>query len=119
WVIIYSFSSALFAVSSGAVNETLIQWGILNEGVNLMGDAKYAWIFMILLGSWKTLGYNSVIFISSIASIPSEHYEAAEIDGANRFQKVWYITIPAMVPTLIVLLILNSGWILNSNFDQF
>lgn len=119
WVIIYSFSSALFASSAGAINETLIGWGLIDEGVNFMGDPKYAWMFMIGLSAWKYLGYNSVIFISSIASIPSEYYEAAEIDGAGRFRKAWHITIPSMVPTLIVLLILNSGWILNSNFEQF
>ncbi|WP_409341712.1 ABC transporter permease [Paenibacillus sp. MBLB4367] len=119
WIIIYSLSSALFATSSGAVNETLVQWGLIEEGVNVLGDPKYAWMFMIALGVWKYLGYNSVIFISSIASIPQDYYEAAQMDGANRFQRMWYITIPALVPTLIVLLILNSGWILNSNFEQF
>ncbi|MBP1988818.1 ABC transporter permease [Paenibacillus eucommiae] len=119
WVIIYSLSSALFASSSGAINEALVQWGVLDEGVNILGDPKYSWIFMILLSAWKYLGYNSVIFIAAIASIPAEHYEAAEIDGANRFQKIWHITIPGLIPTLIVLLILNSGWILNSNFEQF
>lgn len=119
WVIIYSFSSALFATSAGAINETLVGWGIIGEGINFLGDPRYAWMFMIGLGAWKYLGYNSVIFISSIASISNEYYEAAEIDGANRFQRVLYITIPGMIPTLIVLLILNSGWILNSNFEQF
>ncbi|MFD0958157.1 ABC transporter permease [Paenibacillus chungangensis] len=119
WIIIYSLSSALLATSSGAVNETLVQWGFIEEGVNVLGDPKYAWMFMILLGVWKYLGYNSVIFISSIASIPQDYYEAASMDGANRFQRMWHITVPALVPTLIVLLILNSGWVLNSNFEQF
>ncbi|BBI33905.1 ABC transporter permease [Cohnella abietis] len=119
WIIIYSLSSSLFATSSGAINETLVQWGWIKEGINVLGDPKYAWAFIILIGVWKFLGYNSVIFISSIASIPSEFYEAAQIDGANRFQRMWYITIPNLIPTLIVLLILNSGWILNSNFEQF
>ncbi|GBG06453.1 sugar ABC transporter permease [Paenibacillus agaridevorans] len=119
WVIIYSLSNALFAPSSGAINEMLVEWGILNEGINLLGDPQYSWGLMIALNAWKHLGYNSVIFIASIVSIPSDYYEAAEIDGANRFQKIWHITIPALIPTLIVLLILNSGWILNSNFEQF
>jgi len=119
WIIIYSLSSAMFATSAGAVNETLIQWGLIAEGVNVLGDPRYSWIFMIAIGVWKFGGYNSVIFISAIASIPSEYYEAAQIDGANRFQRILYITIPGLLPTLIVLLILNSGWILNSNFEQF
>lgn len=119
WIIIYSLSSALFATSSGAINETLVQWGWIDEGINVLGDPMYSWAFIILIGVWKFLGYNSVIFISAIASIPSEFYEAAQIDGANRFQRMWHITIPNLIPTLIVLLILNSGWILNSNFEQF
>jgi len=119
WIIIYSLSSALFASSSGAINELLVNMGIIEEGINVLGDPKYAWIFMIALGVWKYLGYNSVIFISSIASIPNDYYEAAQMDGANRFHRMWYITIPSLVPTLIVLLVLNSGWILNSNFEQF
>jgi len=119
WIIIYSLSSALFATSFGAINETLVQWGWIDEGINVLGDPKYSWAFIILIGVWKFLGYNSVIFISAIASIPSEYYEAAQIDGANRFQRMWHITIPNLIPTLIVLLILNSGWILNSNFEQF
>ncbi|MCD9026123.1 ABC transporter permease [Cohnella silvisoli] len=119
WIIIYSLSSAMFATSAGAINETLIQWGVIAEGVNLLGDPRYSWMFMIALGVWKYAGYNSVIFISAISAISSEYYEAAQIDGANRFQRILYITIPGLMPTAIVLLILNSGWILNSNFEQF
>ncbi len=119
WIIIYSLSNALFATSAGAINQMLVQWGWIDEGMNVLGDPKYAWAFIIAIGVWKYLGYNSVIFISSIASIPAEYYEAAQIDGANRWQRMLYITVPNLVPTLIVLLILNSGWILNSNFEQF
>lgn len=119
WIIIYSLSSALFATSAGAINQTLVQWGWIDGGINVLGDPKYAWALIIAIGVWKYLGYNSVIFIASIASIPAEYYEAAQIDGANRFQRILYITVPNLIPTLIVLLILNSGWILSSNFEQF
>ncbi|GGD53183.1 ABC transporter permease [Paenibacillus nasutitermitis] len=119
WVIIYSLVNALFAPSTGAINETLVNWGVLNEGLNLLGDKSYSWGMMILLDAWKTLGYNSVIFLAAIAGVSPDEYEAAEIDGANRFQKIVYVLIPNLMPTVIVLLILNSGWILNSNFEQF
>lgn len=119
WVIVYSIMSALFAVSSGAVNESLIEWGIIKEGLNILGDPRYSWGLVIAMSLWKSLGYNGVIFIAAIASIPSEQYEAADIDGANRWQKIKYITMPNLMPTLIVLLIMNSGWILNSNFELF
>lgn len=119
WVIIYTLVSALFAPSSGAVNEMLVSWGILEEGLNILGDKKYSWPLMILLSNWKYLGYNAVIFLAAIAAISHEEYEAADIEGANRFQKIRYITIPNLLPTAIVLLILNSGWVLNSSLESF
>lgn len=118
-VIMYSFVYALFASSSGAINITLVEWGVLDEGINLLGGKEYSWMLIILLEAWKSLGYNSVIFLAAIAGIPSEQYEAAYIDGAGRFRQMQHITLPNLMPTLVVLLILNSGWILNSNFDLF
>jgi putative aldouronate transport system permease protein len=119
WVIIYAFMNSLFAPSTGAVNELLISWGWISDPIELLGDQKYSWTLMIGLETWKGLGYNSIIFLAAIAGIPSEQYEAAEVDGAGRFWKAVHVTVPNMMPTLIVLLILNSGWILNSNFDQY
>jgi putative aldouronate transport system permease protein len=68
---------------------------------------------------WKSLGYNGVIFLAAISGISPDEYEAAEIDGANRWQKIRHVTVPNLMPTLTVLLIMNSGWILNSNFDMY
>ncbi|MBO9606564.1 MAG: sugar ABC transporter permease [Paenibacillaceae bacterium] len=119
WVIIYAFMNSLFAPSTGAVNELLAGWGWISDPINLLGDKKFSWTLMIGLETWKGLGYNSVIFLAAIAGIPAEQYEAAEVDGAGRFWKIVHVTVPNMMPTLVVLLILNSGWILNSNFDQY
>jgi putative aldouronate transport system permease protein len=119
WVIVYSIMNALFGVSTGAVNQTLVSWGIVSDGLDILGDPRYAWTLIILISLWKYLGYNGVIFIAAIASISQEQYEAVEMDGASRFQKIVFITIPNLTPTLVVLLIMNSGWILNSNFDLF
>lgn len=118
-VIVYAIMHALFASSSGAVNETLINLGVIEEGINLLGDKKYSWFIIITSGLWKSLGYNSVIYLAAIAGIPSEQYESAEIDGAGRFGKIIHITIPNLLPTITVLLIMNSGWILSSNLDQY
>lgn len=119
WVIIYSLASSLFAVNSGIVNQMLVNVGVLDHGLNVLGDAKYSWTLMILMLDWKALGYNSIIFIAAIAAIPPDLYEAAEIDGAGRFGKIWNITLPYLMPTFIVILILNSGWIFSSDFEQF
>jgi putative aldouronate transport system permease protein len=119
WVVLYSVIYSMFSVGSGAVNQTLVNMGILKEPVNLLGDAAYSWFLIVAVNTWNSLGYSSVIFIATIAGIPDELYEAAEMDGASRFGKIVYITIPNMVPTLIILLIMNSGWIFNSGLDQY
>lgn len=119
WTIIYSVASALLSVNSGAINQALVRAGILSEGWNVLGDAKYSWGLIIVLNLWKTAGYNTVIFLSAIAGIPMEQYEAAALDGAGRIQQITHITLPNLLPTASVLLIMNAGWILNSNLEQF
>jgi putative aldouronate transport system permease protein len=119
WVIIYSIASAFLSSSSGLINELLVDWGVIENGINFLGDKKFSWPLIVSLEAWRTVGYVSIIFIASISSIPAEQYEAAEIDGASRFGKVWNVTIPNLMPTMVVLLILNSGWILSSNFEQY
>lgn len=119
WVTIYMILHALFAVTSGAINVALTEAGWLEKGINMLGDARYSWGLVVAVSIWKTLGFNSVIFLASIAGIPSEQYEAAQIDGAGRYGKIIYITIPNLMPTLIVLMIMNIGWILNSDFELF
>jgi len=119
WVISYSVVWALFAVRSGAINEFLIDIGIINNGFNILGDPKYSWGLMIFLAMWKWTGYNSVIFLATISGIPQEEYEAAAIDGAGRFRLIYHVTFMNMLPTLAILLIINSGWVLSSNLEQF
>ena len=119
WVILYSVIYSLFSMGSGAVNETLVSLGILEEPLNILGSASFSWLLIVTVNTWCGLGYNSVIFIAAIAGAPREQYEAAEIDGAGRFSKIAFVTIPNMVPTLVVLLIMNSGWLFNSGLDQY
>lgn len=119
WVIVYSIIHSLFAVSTGAINRLLVEQGWIEKGFNILGDKKYSWGLVVMMSLWKSLGYNAVIYIAAIAGIPPEEYEAAEIDGANRWQRVLHVTIPNLMPTVVVLLIMNSGWILNSNFDMY
>ena len=118
WVISYAIVWSLLAVNSGAINQFLVNNGIIEKGFNILGDPKYSWGLVILLNLWKNTGYNTVIFLSSIAGISTEQYEAAALDGANRFQKILYITIPNLLPTAAVLLIMNAGWVLNSSLEM-
>ena len=118
-IIAYSIVNSLFSVNSGAINLALIKGGVIKRGFNFLGDAKYSWRLMILINLWKYTGYNCVLFTSAAAGIPMDQYESADIDGANRLQKAIYITLPSLLPTAAVLLIMNSGWVLNSNLDMF
>ncbi len=119
WVIAYMIFNSFFAVKSGVVNQLLVGGGIIGSGINFLGDPKYSWGMILFVNIWKSLGYNSVIFLAALAGIDQEQYEAAEIDGASRFQRINHITIPELTPTLVVLLIMNSGWIFASNLEEF
>ncbi|NLO82716.1 MAG: sugar ABC transporter permease [Clostridiales bacterium] len=119
WVITYSIVWSLFAVQSGAINRFLVTMGLRDEGYNILGDPRYSWGLIIYLNLWKYTGYNCIIFLAAISGIPQEQYESAEIDGAGLFRKIWHITLPNLLPTACVLLIMNSGWVLNSNLEQF
>jgi putative aldouronate transport system permease protein len=96
-----------------------VKWGVLSNGINFLGDPDYSWFLVVALQAWKSVGYISIIFLAAISAIPTEQYEAADIDGASRLQKIRFITIPNLMPTLIVILIMNSGWVLNSSFELY
>ena len=119
YVIAYAIASALFATNTGVINQFLVSHGLLTKGCNLLGSPKYSWMFIILLNVWLTLGYDTIIFMSAISGIPTEQYEAAAIDGAGRFACIRYITLPNLLPTVSVLLIMNAGWVLNSSLEEY
>lgn len=118
WVILYAVLYALVS-NEGALNGFLMDLGVIEKPLNLLGNPDASWGLIIGVNLWATIGYDSVIFIAAIAGIPQEQYEAARIDGANRRQEILHITVPSLMPTLVILLIMNSGNIFNSYLDQF
>lgn len=119
WVITYHLFYAFLGQNEGVVNTVLINLGIIDRGINFLGDPHYSWGLIIFTSLWKTIGYNSIIFLAAITSIDQEQYEASEIDGAGRLGKIWHITMPGVSSTLTVLFIINFGNIFSSNFEQF
>ena len=119
WVTAYAIFSAFLSVNFGVINQLLVRLGIISEGINFMGNKDYSWPLMIFVNTWKTLGYNTVIFLAAIASIDREQYEAADIDGAGRFMKMKYITLPALSATFMVLLIIHSGRVFTVSLEQY
>lgn len=119
WVIVGVFAFNLFNYETGAVNNLLHMLGM--EPMNFY-TAENAWWWVIIIccfNMWKWTGYNSIIYIAAITSIDAECYEAADIDGANIFQKIWYITFPAIKPTIITMILLQVGRILRGDFEMF
>jgi putative aldouronate transport system permease protein len=115
WIIISGIAIQLFA-STGVVNVLLSKAGL--EPVGFLTD-KLNWVVTyIVLGVWKEMGWGTIIYLAAITAINPEVYEAAEVDGAGRFGKIWHVTLPGIKPTIVVLLILNLGGILGSEFDR-
>jgi len=117
WVIMYSLFLAVFG-SSGAVNSLLQDVLGLDVTVNVINSSKHVWLIQTLIGEWKGLGWSAIIYFAAIAGVDQQMFEAAMVDGANRMQRIWYITLPQLVPTYFVLLIMGVGKVLNSNVEK-
>ena len=88
------------------------------EAIPFLNEPGHWVATYVSLGVWQNFGWNSIIYLAAIAGINSELYEAASVDGAGRFKKMWHITLPGIRPTIVVLLIMNLGNILGSGFDR-
>ena len=115
-IVVYSIVYIFFAVNSGVINQILVDLRIIESGINFLSDPNYAWPTIILTNLWRGFGYSSVIYLAAITGIDPQQYEAAEIDGAGRFNRMRYITLANLKPTINVLLILSIGGLLGSDF---
>lgn len=116
WVIIYSLALHLFAPNAGLINMLIKNLG--GETVPFLNDPSH-WIRTYIgLGIWQSFGWGSIVYLAAIAGINPELYEAASVDGAGRFRKMWHITLPGIKPTIVVLLVMSLGNILGSSFDR-
>lgn len=118
WVVAARLMFDFFSSDGGAINQVLMSLGILDAPIPFFNRGEYYWSLAVITDMWKEMGWNSIIFIAAIASVDIQMYEAAEIDGASRIQKMWYITLASIRPTIILLLIFTVGGLLNANFDQ-
>lgn len=118
WVVGATLMFDFLSVDNGAMNEILMSIGLIKEPIGFFTNGKYFWGIATITDLWKELGWNSIIFISAITSISQDMYEAADIDGATRLQKMWYITFQSILPTVVLMFIFQVGGLLNGNFDQ-
>jgi putative aldouronate transport system permease protein len=116
WVIIGGIVYQVFATKSGIINHFLINWGF--QPIPFLSD-KYYWLITYLgTGVWQSAGWGTIIYLAALTSINKELYEAAEVDGAGRLRKIWYITLPGLKSTIVVLLILNLGHMVQIGFER-
>ena len=118
WVLVYSVAFSLFS-DSGMINNVLQQLGVIAEPIKFLDSDSHTWLSMILWGTWKGLGWNAIMYLAAITGIDPGLYEAAKIDGAGRFRLMYHITLPALLPTFFVLLMLSIANFLNNGMDQY
>ena len=107
------FTLFLSTSSTGFVNETLKSWGWISESIDFLHELHLWRPVYYIVNIWKETGWGTVIFLATLAGINPELYEAADIDGASRMQKIWYVTVPELANTIIIVLILNLAKVLN------
>lgn len=118
WVLVYAVAFAMFS-TTGMLNEMLQNLHIISEPIKFLDSDSHTWLKMLLWGLWKGLGWGSIMYLAGIAGIDPELYEAAQVDGANRFQQIVHVTIPQLLPTYFVLLMLSISNFLNNGMDQY
>ncbi|MDR2747501.1 MAG: ABC transporter permease subunit [Treponema sp.] len=118
WVVVAGMVFSMLSGVDGSVNRALIGLGILKEPYNFLSDPNAFWPILIGVNVWKGAGFQAIIYIAAITGINPEYYEAAEIDGAGKFRKIWHITLPCIAPQIIILLILAISGIMNAGFED-
>ncbi len=117
-VVMVSMINIMFANESGVVGNFLKEIHLVSGDTNILGKESAFVPLYVLTGVWQTFGWNSIIFIAALSSVDTQLYDACKIDGANRWQTMWNIDFPAILPTIMIILIMNMGNILNVSFDK-
>lgn len=118
WVIAANIVLTMLSVDNGPVNRLLMALNITDEPIAFMAKPKAFWWIITAADLWKEVGWNSIIYLASITGIDPELYESAEVDGAGRFAKMWHITLASIRPTIVVIFIMNIGWLMSIGFEK-
>lgn len=118
WVLVYAIAFCIFS-TDGFISSIMMNLGIWDSGRNMLMSGEHIWLKMWAWGTWKGIGWSAIIYIAAISGIDQQLYEAATVDGAGRFQKMWNITVPSLMPTFFVLLLMSIANILTNGMDQY
>jgi putative aldouronate transport system permease protein len=117
WVVVASILFALLG-NEGILNDVLMRLDIIDQPISYLGEGKYFWGIITSANLWKDVGWSTIIYLSAMAGVDSEMYDAGKVDGLNRFGLIWHITLPSIRSTIVLLWILGIGGILNAGFEQ-
>lgn len=117
WVIVVNQFFVLLS-ATGPLNALLLNLGFTEKPILFFQESKYFWWIVALTNTWKGMGYSSIMYLAAITAVPPEQLEAAIIDGASRIQRIRYVTLPSIMPTVSMLMILSISGLLNAGFDQ-
>lgn len=118
WVIIGGMVLEIFAPTTGIVNATLLKTGLIDQNIPFLTDGVAWRVTYVVIGVWQSMGWGTILYLAAITGINPELYEAARIDGANKLRQIWHVTLPGIRSTIVVLLILNIGQMMNIGFDR-
>lgn len=116
WVVLGGIFLDMLSPSTGIVNHILHQFGV--QDIFFLGDNRYFKPTLITTDIWKNFGYGAIVYLAAILGIDTDLYEAAQIDGANRWRQTWHVTLPGMRMIIVLMLVLSLGNVLNAGFDQ-
>ena len=118
WVLVYAIGFCIFS-TDGFISSLMVNSHLWESGKNMLMGDQHIWLKMLAWGMWKGLGWSAIMYIAAITSIDQQLYEAAIVDGAGRFQKMIHITVPELIPTYLVLLLLSIAGILSNGMEQY
>ena len=118
WVLVFAFAFTLFG-TNGAVNSVLQDLGFISKPISFLKSTDHLWFKMWLWLTWKNAGWAAIMYLAAISGIDEQMIEAAKVDGATRMQIIWHITIPSLLPTYFVIVMLNLANFLSNGMEQY
>ncbi|MCR5063903.1 MAG: ABC transporter permease subunit [Treponema sp.] len=118
WVIVCGLVANAVSVEDGIINNVLLKLNLIKEPILWLSTPKYFWHIVGWTYVWKEVGWNTIVYLGAMTAIDPCLYEAAQIDGCGRLRKIWHITLPGIKPTIIIMMIMSAGHILDANFEM-
>jgi putative aldouronate transport system permease protein len=118
WVIIGGMVLKIFAPTTGVINSMLLKSGLTDKNVPFLTEGNWWRFTYVLVGVWQNMGWGTIIYLAAITGLDMNLFEAAQIDGANKLQQIWHVTLPGIRSTIVVLLIMNIGRMMSVGFDR-